>query len=319
MHPRSHSESRTHSGRPRPSPLESIQHPAAELADVQLFCKRDDLYTPAPGTALQGNKVRKLAPILNDALASGDDPVLLSFGGAYSNHVAALATAGKLYNLRVHLIIRGEEVDNPLLDYCTTAGARLEKISRTEYRQKHDPAWVETLRQKIAAEYDISPAHVWLIPEGGTTEAGIENMRHLYDEITADLSAYPDYLALSAGTGGTAAGIIRAANARTKVEVYPALKGNWMQKEIAQHLASDQAENWSCVTGYHHGGYGKYPKKWITQSSGLATRADVGEPGLPPLEPIYTAKLFTGVLDRIANGHYPPGSTVVVIHTGGIY
>ena len=99
----------------RPSPLEKLDHPAARAAGVELYVKRDDLYTLAPGTALQGNKVRKLTPVLRAALSAAEKPILVSFGGAYSNHVSALATAGQVYQLPTHLIIRGEEVDNPLL------------------------------------------------------------------------------------------------------------------------------------------------------------------------------------------------------------
>ena len=302
-----------------PSPLEEITLPLTRAAGVRLFCKRDDLYTPAPGTALQGNKVRKLEPFLRDALSSAGLPVLVTFGGAYSNHLAALATAGRQFDLTTHLIVRGEEVDNPVLRYCAAAGAMIERISRSEYRLRNSRVWLEQLRARLAVQYGRALTDVWLIPEGGTSHASARNVGKVYDEIADQLAAPPDYVTISAGTGGSAAGIIQAADRATTVEVYPALKGDWMAGEIVKLLNSGNRVAWSCITGYHCGGYGRYPAGWKTTSPGLATRADIGICGLPPLEPVYTAKLFTGVLDRIENGRYPPGSTVVVIHTGGIY
>lgn len=133
-----------------------------------------------------------------------------------------------------------------------------------------------------------------------------------------DLGEAPDYLCVSAGTGGTAAGLISTADIATRVEVYPALKGSWMEKEVRKHLPAGASGNWTCITDYSFGGYGKFPEEWVIPSPGMAKRAYIG-PDLPPLEPVYTAKLFSGVLDRLRKGCYPPGSTLVVLHTGGIY
>ncbi|MEM9258306.1 MAG: pyridoxal-phosphate dependent enzyme [Bacteroidota bacterium] len=305
--------------RPRPSPLERITHPAATAARVELYCKRDDLYSLAPGTALQGNKVRKLLPLLEKALARKKPPLLVSFGGAYSNHLSALATAGRCYDLPVVIYVRGEEVDNPLLDQARADGAQLIPISRTEYRSKNDPIWLEQQRGNLAQTYGYAPTDIWFIPEGGTYHAGVTNVGGLYHEIVAQLSKTPDYICLSAGTGGTAAGLIQAAAPATQFEVFPALKGDWMQEEIARWLPPTTSVIWRCITNYHFGGYGKFPKEWIRPASGLATRAQLEHEGLPPLEPIYSAKLFYGVLDRLRAGHYQPESQVVVLHCGGIY
>ena len=317
-----------------PSPRKShevnlypLPHPAARAAGVQLWCKRDDLNSPAPGTALQGNKVRKLEPILKAALAAPVKPVLFSFGGAFSNHLSALATAGRLYGLQVVIFVRGEEADNAVLDQARVDGAELILLSRTEYRKKKDHAWLMARRKEIAASYSILATWVWPVPEGGSGPGAAESVGKLYAEIMEDLGAVPDYLCLSAGTGCSAAGVIAAANEETRVEVYPALKGDWMATEIIGFLPNVKGKNWTCVTDYHFGGYGRFPKEWTARpgrptspSTGvLAQIVDIGEPNLPPLEPIYNAKLFYGVLDRISKGHYPAGSTVVVVHSGGIY
>ncbi len=301
------------------SPLQRLLHPAAEQAGVRLYCKRDDLYTPAPGTALQGNKVRKLAGFLQAALSQPRPPLLVSFGGAYSNHLAALATAGRLYDLPVALFVRGEEVDNPLLARARADGAHLRHLSRTEYRQKNEETWRQSRRQLLARGFNRSSEEVWMIPEGGTSPGSARRVSLIYGEIVAALGDAPDYLCISAGTGGSAAGVIQAADPTTRIEVYPALKGDWMRDEVAQYLPTSATKNWTTIPDYHFGGYGKFPASWIIPAPGLAKRAHLGEPGLPPLEPIYTAKLFYGVLDRIRAGVYPPASSIVVVHTGGIY
>lgn len=300
------------------SPLELLDHPVAQTAGVRLYVKRDDLYSPAPGTAFQGNKVRKLLPLLDGIHILPFTPLLVSFGGAYSNHLSALATAGKLYDIPVVVYVRGAEVDNPLLRQAAADGAILIRISRAEYRLKNDPAWQELRRKELAALYPEYTANVWLIPEGGTSQQAVKAMSSLYSEIQLQQRRAPDYICLSAGTGGTAAGLILAASPKTQVEVFPALKGKWMTQEISKWLPKDHPVPWSCISDYHFGGYGKFPAEWIVDTPGLAKRASIG-PGLPPLEPIYTAKLFYGVLDRIRQGVYPVGSTIVVVHTGGIY
>ncbi len=303
-----------------PSPLQRLPLPVAEAAGVRLYCKRDDLYTPAPGTALQGNKVRKLEFFLRGALQQTPSPILVSFGGAYSNHLAALATAGRLYGLRVVIFVRGEEVENAVLARARADGAHLLPLSRTEYRQKKEQRWLEQQREKIARMFSVSPREVRIIPEGGTSPASSPYVGRLYAEIIAELGTAPDHLCLSAGTGGSAAGVIQAAAATaTRVEVFPALRGNWMRAEIRALLPEAARCNWTTVTDYHFGGYGKFPSAWVTASPGYANRADIGVAGLPPLDPVYTAKLFYGVLDRLRSGAYAPGSSVVVVHTGGIY
>ncbi len=287
-------------------------HPAAAEAGVRLYCKRDDLYGWEPGSPLQGNKVRKLFPLLSRPDLPGRSVV--SFGGPYSNHVAALSAAGSRFGFSTRFFIRGEAVRNPMLDQARTAGSHLAFISRSDYRRKHDPDFLRSLGVG-AAEF--------VVPEGGTRPGCLTATGELFHEVRQQLGTAPDYLCVSAGTGGTAAGILSAASGSdTRVEVFPALKGDWMRKEIL-HLLADGGAHASLhvVTDYHCGGYGKFLPAWkLSVPPGrTALHADIGEPGLPPLEPVYTAKLFAGVLDRLRHGRYPPGSSVVVVHTGGIY
>lgn len=303
----------------KPSPLQLLNTPIAQAAGIRLYCKRDDLYSPAPGTALQGNKVRKLSGFIQAALAQEQRPLLMSFGGAFSNHLSALATAGRLYDIPVVIYVRGEEADNVTLRQAESDGAQLVRISRAEYRRKYDDDWLNEQRKILASKYGLPVSDVWPVAEGGTCPGSAKSVGRLYGEVIDQLGEAPDYLCISAGTGGSAAGIILAADPATRIEVFPALKGDWMDKEIQGFLPDAVSKNWGCVTDYHFGGYGKFPKEWIIPSDGRSKLADIGEPGLPPLEPIYTAKLFYGVLDRIRKGIYPASSKIVVVHTGGIY
>ena len=303
---------------PAPAPLERLDHPAARAAGVTLYCKRDDLFTLAAGTALQGNKVRKLYPTLLDA-ARHPERLYASFGGAYSNHLAALAVAAERFGLRAVVFVRGEEVDNEILRWAQRAGLRLRRISRQEYRLRADADWLAAQRSVLAATYGYQPHNVLFIPEGGSSPAGVRNCGGCLTETIVQLGGPPDFFCLSAGTGGTAAGVLAAAPPETHVEVFPALKGDWMRAEIEQHLPDNSARRWSVITDYHFGGYGKFPAAWVSGRFNLSSRADIGEGQLPPLEPIYTAKLFSGVLDRLRRGCYPRGSKLVVLHTGGIY
>lgn len=303
---------------PAAPPLQKLDHPAAITAGVSLYCLRDDRYTPAPQTALQGNKVRKLSPYLECALQEPRRPLLVSFGGAYSNHLSALATAGRIYGLKTVIYVRGEEVGNELLRQAAEDGAELIRISRAEYRQKSDADWLADRQTELAVRYGLPASLVWFIPEGGTSPDAVRAVALLYKDITNALGTTPDYLCLAAGTGGTAAGLIMEADPDTRIEIFPALKGNWMADEVQSLLPQGTSTNWACIPDYHFGGYGKFPVEWIVPSEGLAKRAFIG-PGLPPLEPVYTAKLFSGVLDRMAKGRYRRGSSVVVVHTGGVY
>ena len=290
--------------------------PAAKLAGLTIYCKRDDLFILRPGTALQGNKVRKLLPTL---LAARTGQHYLSFGGAYSNHLAALAVAHRDFGLSVTCFVRGGERPTPQLQLAESCGLPLVRLTRSAYRHRNDPAWLMEMRQRLAHERQLNPADVLIIPEGGSTPAGILACGEALTETTVQLGNPPDFFCLSAGTGGTAAGVISAATTATTVEVFPALPGNWMRREITAKLPRPPAAPWRVFPEYALNGYAKYPAAWRTDTPGLNARADLGVAGLPPLEPIYTAKLFRGVLTRMAAGHYPRGGTVVILHTGGIY
>ncbi|WP_116126489.1 pyridoxal-phosphate dependent enzyme [Lewinella sp. IMCC34183] len=293
-----------------PSPLEPLLLPEITARGLRCFVKRDDRYAFEPGSPLQGNKVRKLSPLLRRSDLAGR--TVVTFGGAYSNHVAALAAAGERFGFRTSFLIRGEPVRNPVLDFAAARGGELRFLDRTTYRLRDDAA---TLRQLVP-----DPDHI-IVPEGGTSTASLPLTGELFHETVRQLGYAPDYFCLSAGTGGTAAGVVAAAaGTTTHVEVFPALRGEWMAETIRRQMGNARAE-FSVFSRYAGRGYAKFPAHWQLHrpAGALATRADIGVAGLPPLEPVYTAKLFTGVLDRVSAGAYPSGAVIVVAHTGGIY
>ena len=322
------------------SPLQLLAHPVARAADVRLYVKRDDLHTPLPGTALQGNKVRKLAPVRPEL---GDYARTVTFGGAYSNHLAALFALRAAAPFPLTCFVRGESVTNPILQAGAAAGAELRFVSRGDYRAKHTPGVLLPLLDRVATDHGLSISDLLILPEGGTFSwdsldaAGLNrgrNARYRTEQLSASgtplheiceqLGGAPDYCCVSMGTGGTAAGLALAARAypNLRLEIFPALRGRWMRAEIERIAGVGELANLRVLMDYHGGGYAKVPKEWrpYRPAGSLASRTDLpGENGLPPLEPIYTAKLFAGVLDRLRAGHYPPGSTIVLLHTGGIY
>lgn len=280
---------------------------------MALYCKRDDLYAFDPASPLQGNKVRKLRPYLAapEALRGR---TIVSFGGAYSNHLAALSAAGRRFGFFTRFLVRGEPVSNPTLDYIRANGSDLRFVSRSDYRRKNDPEFLQAL--------SVGPQDL-VIPEGGGTAASLIHAGAPFSESVVQLGRVPDYFCLSAGTGCTAAGIVAAAEqCPAKIEVFPALRGDWMRGAIEAWMGRPiPANKLEVVKEFTFGGYGKFPGHWklYTPPGCLAKRADVGMQDLPPLDPVYTAKLFVGVLERIRLGAYPRKSTVVVLHTGGIY
>lgn len=289
-----------------PSPITELRFPEWEERQLQLFVKRDDLLRPAGDNRFCGNKVRKLKYNLKEARKQGFAQ-LLTFGGAYSNHIAAVARAGKIYGFSTIGVIRGEPHDplNPTLAGAVADGMRLHYLDRTSFRQKNDPEVQRQLLELFGKSY--------VLPEGGTNELALKGCAELASEIALQLGAWPAYIAVACGTGGTMAGLIRGCAGQSRVLGVSALKGNWMPAEIKKLLGKDPSlNNWEVFSQYHFGGYAKFPpalKDFLLtfeQEQGIA------------LDPVYTAKLFFGILDQIRSAYFPGGSKIVVVHSGGL-
>lgn len=273
---------------------------------VELWVKREDLVHQDLG----GNKWRKLKYNLLEAVSSGAS-YMGTFGGAYSNHIYAVAAAGALLQIPTVGIIRGEELYplNPTLSFAQSRGMTLSYISRERYRQKNTPVFQEYLHQHFP------PSGYW-VPEGGTNERAITGVEEMAQEIMAQLeiAALPNVVAVASGTGGTAAGLIRGLSpAGVRVLAFSALKGNFLKREIDSWLPDSQtARSWGLVTSYHFGGYARHSKELLRFIEDFFDRFGI------PLEPVYTGKMFFGLVEMIKERYFEPGTRILAIHTGGL-
>lgn len=265
------------------------------LYDVEVVIKREDAIHPY----ISGNKFRKLKYNILEAQRQYHN-TLLTFGGAFSNHIAAVASVGQLFGFKTIGVIRGDElaeVSNPTLDFAKSCGMHLHFVSREVYQQKSDAKFLDTLSQTFGNFY--------LLPEGGTNALAVTGC----EEILTAADAGFDYICCAVGTGGTIAGIINSSLPHQKVLGFPALKGDFLREEIAKFA---HKSHWDLVTDYHFGGYAKIPSELIRFINRFKDDYHI------PLDPIYTGKLLFGVFDLIGKGYFPKGSKVLVIHTGGL-
>tara|TARA_R110000787_G_scaffold276239_8_gene385138 strand:- start:11753 stop:12730 length:978 start_codon:yes stop_codon:yes gene_type:complete len=269
---------------------------------IDLFIKREDQIHPL----VSGNKFRKLKYNLQEATHQ-QKKSLLTFGGAFSNHILATAVAGNLQGFKTIGIIRGDELgkdivktlaNNSTLRKASEYGMKFEFISREDYREETKPQFIETLQEKHGDFYSI--------PEGGTNEFAIKGCEEI---LTTEDSQF-DYICSCVGTGGTISGIINSAKDHQKVLGFPALKGDFLENEILKY--AKKQENWELIKAYHFGGYGKYTEELIHFINRFKSDTQI------PLDPIYTGKMMFGIVDMIKKNRFPKGSKVLIIHTGGL-
>ena len=265
--------------------------------DVELFIKREDAIHPI----ISGNKYRKLKYNIEAAKIEGKH-TLLTFGGAFSNHIAAVAEAGRVYNLKTIGIIRGEELsskinDNATLKYAQDCGMQFKFISRTDFRNKEDLDFIGNLKQEFGDFYAI--------PEGGSNTLAVKGC----EEILTKADSNFNYICAPVGTGGTLAGLINASKSNQQVLGFSALKGDFLQEDISKFAKQD---NWKLITDYHFGGYAKINAELITFMNGFKALNNVR------LDPVYTGKMLFGIQDMINKDYFPKGSKILVIHTGGL-
>lgn len=284
--------------------MENLQSPITRLKDdlfdragVELSIKRDDMLHPF----ISGNKWRKLKYNLQQAKEEGVTR-LLTFGGAYSNHIAAVAAAGKEFGFDTIGMIRGEEVLplNPTLDFATKQGMKLGYLSRELYTYKNEPAVIEKLREKWNDFY--------LIPEGGANILGVKGCEEILSKETNEY----EFIAVASGTGTTAGGILKAAKEYQTVLSFPVLKGGaFLEEEIEKMADLFSARLWM-ITKYHFGGYAKVDETLVNFINEFKQTHQI------PLDPIYTGKMMFGLYDMIEKNVFPQGSKILAIHTGGL-
>lgn len=264
---------------------------------ITLEIKREDLLHPF----VSGNKFRKLKYNVLQAKAENQS-VLLTFGGAFSNHIAAVAYAGKEQGFETIGVIRGDELrdkisENPTLSFAQECGMRFEFVTREAYRHKTETAFIEQLQVKFGSFY--------LVPEGGTNDLAVKGC----EEILTEFDAHFDFVCSAVGTGGTISGLINSALPHQKVLGFPALKEDFLQNEIHKFVNN---KNWELITDYHFGGYGKVTTEFIEWMNWFYAQTGI------PLDPIYTGKMVFGVMDLIQRNYFPPKSKILMIHTGGL-
>ncbi len=284
------------------SPLQLITTTETQRHGVRLYIKRDDLIHPL----ISGNKWRKLKYNLISA-KNNNIKNLISFGGAYSNHIHALAAAGNLYNFNTMAIIRGEEdLNNPTLNQIKKMGMQLKFVTRLEYKQRHNRLYLQNLQQQ-------NPQAL-IIPEGGTNGVALKGVAEIITELSQQLDN-SHFICTPCGSGGTTAGLIIGTQNNTKVLSFSVLKNaNYLIDEINQlvlHCGKPKT-NWLFIDDYHCGGYGKITPELIAFIEQFYRQTRI------KLEPIYSGKMFFGLFDLIKQGYFPAGSNIVAIHTGGL-
>ncbi len=288
----------------RETPIQSLQHPQLAAAGIELWVKREDLIHPA----ISGNKWRKLKHNLLAASKAGYRQ-LLSFGGAYSNHIYALAAAGKLFGFETLGFIRGEQhlPLNKRLGFVIDQGMQLHYLSRSRYRQKNNAEFLAD----ISAQFP----HAFVIPEGGSNALAIPGVLEMMQEINTQKGGF-DYYMLACGSGGTTAGLL-ASNPSGNIVAVSVLKGGSFLKDEISLLLGEYGSN--CGTtklelmlDYHFGGYAKHKPALLDFIQQF--EADFGI----PTEPVYTGKMFFALFDLLSKGYFRAGSRILAIHTGGL-
>ena len=264
--------------------------------NIKLTIKREDLLHPH----ISGNKWRKLKYNLLQAKEEGYD-TLLTFGGAFSNHIAATAAAGKEFGFKTIGVIRGEELkdkveDNPTLAFAEGCGMQFKFVNREQYRSKTDTAFIQQLKEEFGQFY--------FLPEGGTNTLAVKGCEEILTAIDVSFT----HICCAVGTGGTIAGIVKSASKHQKVLGFPALKAD-LSDDIAKFAPTG---NCNLVTDYHFGGYAKVNKELIAFINDFNSKTSI------PLDPVYTGKMVFGVIDMIGKDFFPEGSDILLIHTGGL-
>lgn len=281
-------------------PNQQIHLPPLQEKNIQLFIKRLDLIH----SDVSGNKWYKLKYNLAEAKRQGHTQ-LLTFGGAYSNHIYATAAGAQIAGLNAIGVIRGDDLlpRNPTLSFAQASGMKLEYLSRSDYRNKDSFLILEQLKAKFGEFY--------LLPEGGTNALAILGTQEILKEDDFEM----DIICTSLGTGGTLAGILATAKASQKVMGFSSLNGDFIHQDI-HNLLKKYGIKPSCayeiLIQYHFGGYARFNSELIQFIHSFKSSTGI------ILDPVYTGKMMYGLLNQIKNGSIPEGSRILAIHSGGL-
>ena len=282
-------------------PLQKIENELTQLHKINLYILRldtIDLYTG-------GNKWFKLIYNLNEVKKLGLTKAL-SFGGAWSNHLAATAKACAENNLELICVIRGEEPVkySDTLNYCKAKGANLHFVSRADYRNKNETAFIEELKNRFGSFY--------LLPEGGSNVLAVKGCKEITDHIRIDFN----YICSPVGSGATIAGISLGVKQHQQVLGFNVLKGaDYLHDEIHKLTGGAGAVKHAAFSinhDYHFGGYAKNTKELLVFKESFENSFSI------PLDYVYTVKMMFGVFDLMQKEYFAENSTIIAIHTGGL-
>ncbi|MFT4981902.1 MAG: 1-aminocyclopropane-1-carboxylate deaminase [Bacteroidia bacterium] len=288
--------------RPAGSPVQEIVDPVLEGVDVHLLIKRDDLIHEH----ISGNKWRKLKYNLGEAIQQNHHTVL-TFGGAFSNHISATAFACKKAGIESVGIIRGEDdKNNPTLHFARTNGMQLKFVSREKYKLKNEDFSLDELTEEFG--------RFFVVPEGGANGFGVRGCAEILPEVEEGF----DVICCAAGTGTTLAGLAISLKEHQRLVGFPALKGGgFLRNEVK--LLMDESRlripsnlKFDLQTNYHFGGYAKLKPELLEFVERFQNQTGI------PLDPIYTGKMMFGIYDLIKSGYFENGSTILALHTGGL-
>jgi 1-aminocyclopropane-1-carboxylate deaminase len=278
------------------SPEQKISFPDWENKTVNVSIKRDDMIHPF----ISGNKWRKLKFNIEHALAQNKNH-LVTFGGAWSNHILATACAGSTFGLKTTAFLRSDPgINNPLMAMCRLFGMELIYTDRTDYKNK----------QVLFDKYFGNHSNAYFIDEGGHGPLGSKGC----EEIISSLQEFYDHIFCACGTGTTLAGLqhaVTASGLQTVVHGIPVLKGgDFIHDEVYKIYPNDPGT--TLHTGYHFGGYAKTKPELLRFIEKFVSNTGI------MIEPTYTGKLFFAVNDLISQDYFKPNARILVIHTGGL-
>lgn len=276
---------------------QKVNFPGFDLHGCSVYIRREDEIHPH----ISGNKYHKLKYNIRYATEEGYSEIL-TFGGAYSNHILATAVAAQQAGMPSIGIIRGEELyksvaTNPTLQMAQQHGMRFHFLSREVYRKKEDAAFLNQLRNQYPEAY--------FIPEGGNNELAV----HGCEEILQPEDESFRVITTAVGTGGTMAGIVKSSHPHQKVLGYSVLQGTFQRRTLLEYT---EKNNWFITDAYCFGGYAKVDKQLIDFINAFKEETGI------PLDPIYTGKMMYGIRECIANKFFDENSRILAIHTGGL-
>ncbi len=283
------------------APIQKIDEEFLFEKKINLYLKREDLIH----LHISGNKWHKLKYNLIEAEKLGIKKIL-TFGGAFSNHIYSTAAACNLFQFKSIGVIRGEEhlPLNPTLHFAAEKGMKFYYLNRSEYRDKYNDEFLKKLKNIFGDFY--------LIPEGGSNSLAVKGCAEIINTIKIPFN----YICAPCGSGGTLAGLIVGLNNKNIALGFSVLKGaSFLKNEVERLILNFNGKhysNWKINFDYHTGGYAKINSELINFTDKFYERHKI------KLEPIYTGKMMYGIYDLVKNNYFKEGETIIAIHTGGI-